>query len=112
MTHRRHRLDDGEDADSAPPSPPSTRYLPATAPPRIQDRATATGRDATARYRDAIGDELADIIDADDNPDEQRKVVRLLAEIDAGARVQETDAAAASPRALPIRPAPGLIRAR
>ena len=36
------------------------------------------------RYRDAIGDELADIIDMlMMNPEEQRKVVRLLAEIEA-----------------------------
>ena len=38
------------------------------------------------RYRDAVGDELADIIDMlTMNPEERRKVVRLLAEIDARA---------------------------
>ena len=36
------------------------------------------------RYRDAVGDELADIIDMlTMHPEERRKVVRLLAEIEA-----------------------------
>lgn len=37
------------------------------------------------RYRDAIGYELADIIDMlTMHPEERRKLVRLLAEVDAG----------------------------
>jgi hypothetical protein len=50
-----------------------------------------TDRDAIAsqllRYRDGHGDDWADIIDMlTMYPEERRRVVRLLAEIDAGAR--------------------------
>ncbi len=46
------------------------------------DRDTAAM--ALLRYRDAAGDELADIIDMlSINPEARRKVVRMLAEVDA-----------------------------
>ena len=39
------------------------------------------------RYQDAVGDELADIIDKlTIHPDERRKIVRLLAEMEARAQ--------------------------
>ena len=73
------------------------RTLPATLNPRSRDTLRRVlirdqaDRDEIAmqllRYRDAVGDELADIIDMlAMHPDERRKVVRFLGEIGAEGR--------------------------